>query len=300
MFSRPMRVWVGAVVVALVSGVTCVSGGVASASRPNGAGGRYLALGDSVPFGFSPELEDPWIPDRFVGYPELIAQQTRLKTTNLSCPGQTAQAIISRTAVDDGCFDFRDAARAEGITVLHSEYSGTQLEAALEAVRSDRPPTLISIQGGGNEFRMCAFDDPNPERCLDAALPKVTQSLRQAATHLRAAGYRGRLVLVGYHLLPGLEPQMRRLNRAIKRAVRKSHVAFADAARPFERYARRHHGDICTTGLLAKNPDGSCDIHPSLAGHRLLATAVLEAAGDHHLCHDRGRHRGRHDHCRAS
>ena len=59
-------------------------------------GGRYIALGDSVAFGYSPLLEDPWIPERFVGYPELIAQQSHLTTTNLACPGQTAQALVSR------------------------------------------------------------------------------------------------------------------------------------------------------------------------------------------------------------
>jgi lysophospholipase L1-like esterase len=265
------------------------SGGAAGASRADVVEGRYLALGDSLAFGYSPLLEDPWIPERFVGYPEIIEQQTGLATTNLACPGQTAQALISRSAIDDGCFDFRDWARDAGIAVLHTDYLGTQLDAALEAVRSDTPPSLISIQGGGNEFRICAFDDPDTEQCLRDVLPSVTASLRQAATQLRAAGYRGRVVLVGYQLLPGFEPQLRRLNRAIKIAARRPHVVFADVARPFDRYARRHHGDICTTGLLIVLPDGSCDIHPTPTGQRLFADAVLEAghpAGLRHAAHE--------------
>jgi lysophospholipase L1-like esterase len=278
MFSRPMRVWAGAVVIALVTVIACVSGSAASASRADVVGGGYLALGDSIAFGYSPLLEDPWIPERFVGYPEIIQQQSGLTTTNLACPGQTAQALISRTAVDNGCFDFREFAHDAGLVVLHADYSGTQLEAALEAVQSDTPPSLISIQGGGNEFSMCMFESPDPEQCLDEALPQVTESLRQAATQLRAAGYRGRVVLVGYHLLPGLEPQMRGLNRAIKDAARQPHVAFADIAHPFDRYARQHHGDLCTTGLLIALPDGSCDLHPTRTGQELMADAVLKAA----------------------
>jgi lysophospholipase L1-like esterase len=278
MTKRTTRVWAGAIVIVLMAVVSCMTGGVANAGRADVVAPRYLALGDSLSFGYSPLLEDPWIPEQFVGYPEIIEQNTGLTTTNLSCPGQTAQALISLDAFDNGCFEFRDAARDAGIAVLHADYDGTQLEAALEAVQSGTPPTLITVQAGGNEFGVCAFEDPDPDQCLADALPKVTESLREVATQLRAAGYRGTLVLVGYHLLPGFEPQMRQLNRAIRHAARESHVAFADTARPFARYAQRHHGDICTTGLLIALPDGTCDIHPTAIGQRIFARAVLAAA----------------------
>lgn len=60
----------------------------------------YIALGDSVAFGFSPLLADPWIPEQFVGYPEIIGRRTGWPVTNLACPGQTAQALVSLTAID--------------------------------------------------------------------------------------------------------------------------------------------------------------------------------------------------------
>jgi hypothetical protein len=44
------------------------------------------------------------------------------------------------------------------------------------------------------------------------------------------------------------------------------------------RYARQHHGDLCTTGLLIVLPDGSCDLHPTRIGHGLIANAVVAAA----------------------
>ena len=74
-FGRRSRAWAGAAAVGLaVIGV--VSGGVGQASRAGALQGRYVALGDSITCGYSPLLEDPWIPERFVGYPEVIAQQT--------------------------------------------------------------------------------------------------------------------------------------------------------------------------------------------------------------------------------
>jgi lysophospholipase L1-like esterase len=230
-----------------------------------------------VPFGYSPLLEDPWVPARFVGYPELIGRRTALTTTNLACPGQTAQAVISRTAVDNGCFDARRAARDAGFELLHTDYRGTQLKAALDAVHSSRPPSLITIQAGGNELSLC-LGGRAPGRCLDDALPKVTESLRQAAVRLSAGHAPVRVILVGYHLVPGLEAQISRLNRAIERAAREAHVSFVDTAGPFDRYARRHHGDLCTTGLLIVLPDGSCDLHPTRTGQGLIASAVLAAA----------------------
>jgi hypothetical protein len=270
-----------ALIAAVAGGMLAVAGGVsvavAGASEGGALDGRYVALGDSVPFGYSPLLEDPWIPARFVGYPELLQRRTALTTTNLACPGQTAQAVVSRTAVDNGCFDARRAARDAGFELLHTTYSGTQLKAALEAVQSSKPPSLITIQAGGNEVVLC-LSGRTPGRCLDDALPKVTESLRQAATRLGGGHLRVRVLLVGYYLVPGLEAQLGRLNRAIERAAREAHVSFVDTAQPFDRYARQHHGDLCTTGLLIVLPDGSCDLHPTRIGHGLIANAVVAAA----------------------
>jgi lysophospholipase L1-like esterase len=283
-----LRVRIAAVLVGLAMVIGFVSPSVAGASHRDDRPGGYLALGDSVTFGYSPLLEDPWIPERFVGYPELIEQRTGMPATNLGCPGQTAQALVSRAALDNGCFDFRDFAREEGITVLHADYDGTQLEAALAAVRSSTPPSLISIQGGGNDMTICGEAD-DPESCLDATVPKVTASLGEVVSQLRAAGYRGRIVLVGYHLVPGLEDPLRRINRAVEQAARHGDAAFAEVAGPLERYARRNGGDLCRAGLLVALPDGSCDLHPTLVGQGIVADAVLDAAyGHHRRYHDHG------------
>jgi len=38
-------------------------------------------------------------------------------------------------------------------------------------------------------------------------------------------------------------------------------------------------GSPCAAGLLIKLPDGTCNIHPSPAGHLLLAQAIEEVVG---------------------
>ena len=38
-------------------------------------------------------------------------------------------------------------------------------------------------------------------------------------------------------------------------------------------------GSPCAAGLLIKLPDGTCNIHPSPAGHLLLAQAIENAVG---------------------
>jgi len=286
--TKNMRVRIGAVLLGLATVVGFASASAAGASHRDDEPGTYPALGDSVTFGYSPLLEDPWIPERFVGYPELIEQRTGMPTTNLGCPGQTAQAIASRDAVDNGCFDAREGFREAGLPFLHADYDGTQLDTALAAVRSSSPPSLISIQGGGNDMTICGEED-DPEACLDATVPKVTASLREVISQLRSAGYQGRIVLVGYHLVPGFEDPLRRINRAAERAARHHGASFADVARPFDRYAQQHGGDLCSTGLLVALPDGSCDLHPTVVGQGIIADTVLDSAYGHH--HEHHNHR---------
>ena len=68
----------------------------------NGRGKDYLALGDSVAFGYNP-LVDPSNPDNFVGYPSTVAQLADENVTNASCLGETSGSFISPTGTDNGC-----------------------------------------------------------------------------------------------------------------------------------------------------------------------------------------------------
>src|SRR5215467_1538052 len=63
---------------------------------------QYLALGDSIAFGFSPLL-DPTNADNFIGYPTPVAAALKKTLTNASCPGETSSHFISLTGSDNHC-----------------------------------------------------------------------------------------------------------------------------------------------------------------------------------------------------
>jgi hypothetical protein len=107
-----MRRFSGFRLVAVGSALACVlalvpvvpaSAHSASDSHPNN---NYLALGDSVPFGYNPLLVTHGVnPSVFVGYPQLAANlfTPNLNVFNASCPGETSGSMIDMTAPDNGC-----------------------------------------------------------------------------------------------------------------------------------------------------------------------------------------------------
>src|SRR5260370_17978467 len=101
----------------------------------------YLALGDSVAFGYSP-LVDPSDPHNFSGYPTSAARALKENLTNASCPGETSGHFIDLTGSDNGCGAFR------AHFPLHVAYSGTQLEFADSFLQSHPNTQLVSINIG--------------------------------------------------------------------------------------------------------------------------------------------------------
>ena len=66
--------------------------------------GGYLALGDSVAFGFDPLVRDFSEAENFIGYPEALAALLDVEVANASCPGEASGGFISLTSpLDTGC-----------------------------------------------------------------------------------------------------------------------------------------------------------------------------------------------------
>src|SRR6516225_10453987 len=87
------------------------------------ANGTYLALGDSVAFGYVPPQAVPAPNYRsahsFVGYPEDVAQALRLGVWNASCPGETTGSMLVAGAPSNGCRNSPDRDNYRDLYPLH-------------------------------------------------------------------------------------------------------------------------------------------------------------------------------------
>lgn len=255
-------------------------------SAPVRAGSGYLALGDSITFGYREAANKP-TPDytaanNFAGYPEDIAAELSLTTTNAACPGETSASLIDASAPNNGC---ENAEGTSGIGYrdvfpLHVAYQGSQLHFAEHYLRRHHDTRLVSLMIGANDAFLC--QDTTADHCV-SELPSVLQQIsRNVATILkrirRVGHYHGQIVIVNYYSLNYSQPlanaQSQALNQAVHSAAAPYRVEFADGFGAFQQAAAQANGDTCAAGLLTTLTTGGCGVHPSVAGQQLLAGAV--------------------------
>jgi lysophospholipase L1-like esterase len=244
--------------------------------------GTYLALGDSVPFGFIGNAESLYPdPDNFVGYPELVADDLQLRVLNASCPGETTDSFIDAEAQSNGCenslgspIGYRDR------YPLHVDYEGSQLDYALETLQEVPDVRLVTVQLGVNDAVVCLRTGQcNTPAQLRELAERVQANLNLILGTLRDEGnYQGRIAVVTYYALDYNDPPSVALIRAGNEAITTAAVAngavVADGFEAFRSRALQAGGSSIAAGLVHPN-----DVHPTAEGHRLLATAVEQAVG---------------------
>src|SRR5271163_736590 len=163
---------------------------IGSAQQP------YLALGDSLPFGYNPLVQPPNL-SKFVGYPEFVANDLHLNLANASCIGETSTSIITGLAKDDlgvyipseGCENYR------ALYPLFVSYTGPQLDFAISDLRAHPNTALVTINIGGNDLAvlefMCNFDTTCEISGLPGVLVTYAGNLTEIFSRIRGqAGYR--------------------------------------------------------------------------------------------------------------
>jgi lysophospholipase L1-like esterase len=247
-------------------------------------GGKLLALGDSIAFGYNPYAD--FTKDKnFVGYPELLGADVS-SVKNASCPGETSGSFISATAPDNGCRTYRAA------YPLHVDYDGsqTQLDYALGRIAGDNGPddvpTLVTLNVSGNDIfllqKSCATAS-DPAACFSSGAPALIGSIAHNVGtilgSIRAAGYTGRLVYQTLYSATNDQSALgfvSILNSNVANVARQFGAQIADGFGAFYAASGANH-DPCAAGLLIPNPQGGCDVHPSAAGANLLANSVRNA-----------------------
>jgi lysophospholipase L1-like esterase len=270
-----------------------LAGNAAGAAQPAGAAsGKYLALGDSVAFGYQPPGMVPPPnyndPGSFVGYPEVLAQQLHVHVANAGCPGETTGSMLSVTAQSNGCENHVGGPGGYRTAFpLHVKYQNAQVDYALKYLARHAKTNLITIDIGANDVFVC--QEITADHCtspteLAAVAAQITTNLGTLFATLRDAGhYQGALVALSYYSLSYSDPAQvagtEFLNAAIAAAALPYGGIMADGFGAFQNASAAFGGDPCAAGLLIKLPDGSCDVHPTLAGHELLAGAIAAAIG---------------------
>lgn len=253
-----------------------------SKASSSSVGGTYLALGDSVPFGYrggeaSAAYQEV---DDFTGYPELVADELGLDVLNAACPGETTASLLDATAQSNGCENSRTS--PEGFRdayPLHVDYASaeqSQLDYAVQTLRARKDVELVTLQVGANDAFICQAT--TADRCsaeLGGVVDTVGTNVATVLGVLRTdAGYDGRIVVVTYYSLDYADETtttgIQLLNSALISAANSADAEVANAFEPFA--ARASGGSSIAAGLVL--PD---DVHPSDEGQQLLADAVMSA-----------------------
>jgi lysophospholipase L1-like esterase len=261
-------------VAVLVVGLIAVAGVVATAVSTIGSSksstiGGYLALGDSITFGYReantfppPNYADP---ASFVGFPEDVGSALGLQVTNAACAGETSSELLHAAVSTIAC-------------PLHVSYTGTQMQFATNYLRSHPNTKLVSLMIGVNDILSCqSYTVDNCASQLPSVLQQLSENVGTILSDIRAI-YSGTIVAVSYYPIEYQgKDEVTAVNQAVRAPESRYHVTDVDGWGAFEAAAAGVGGRVCAAGLLTQLLSGGCGIHPSVAGQAVLALAVEEA-----------------------
>lgn len=271
--------------IAVLVGVVAPGGAGAVASEDQG-NGTYLALGDSVVFGYIAGDGFAYTrPNNFIGYPDYVGRALNLDPVNASCPGEASGGFqfAAPAGNDNGCRPFK------AHFPLHVSYAGaaTQMAFATQYLKTHSDTKLVTLGLGANDAfilqGVCGAD----LGCLEAGLKVMGGNIDAILGGIRATGYRGVLEVVNYYSLDYGDPsqvQGAQLLNFFETASAAAHGAvIADAYTAMQTAATAAGGHTCEAGLLNIATGlpvpafPNCDVHPSQAGQQTLARAVEDA-----------------------
>jgi len=243
----------------------------------------YLALGDSIAYGFQPNKPKGAPSAAFdSGYVDLFAARLhklspKIQVVNYGCPGES-----TRTFAAGGCEGRGD------VKALHDSFKGAQLDAALAFLRAHSgevsPVTLTLF---GNDWFPMVFDRCKGKlACIRKLAPGEIAAFESRLTsilnRLRAAAPAAEIIVTGaWNIDPGsveqLRPVYRSLDSAIARAAERSRSRFADTLPVFNPTGspQAQRARLCALSFVCSKGDP----HPTDAGYRAIADTAMAASG---------------------
>jgi lysophospholipase L1-like esterase len=235
----------------------------------------YLALGDSMAYGFQPTKAKPGArPSDFdTGYVDVFAASLRklspkIQVVNYGCPGETAV-----TFTRGGCQGLADGVK------LHNAFRRSQLKAAAAFLRAHPgkvSPITVTLWGA-DLFPLSARGKRAPSAIASFA-PRFNSILRQ----LRAAAPAAEIIVSGaWNPEADRLAQVEPLYRSVDAAIR--HAATASRARVANTFAAFNAGTVSAQKArlcaLTFYCSAKGDPHPTDAGYRAMADAFMTASG---------------------
>jgi lysophospholipase L1-like esterase len=274
-----MRVRLFALLSALALFVLAAAPASASASKFDPPKSFYLALGDSLAFGyqqakFNANLPFGEPPTAFnTGYVDdfstmLQAINPAIKTVNLGCPGET-----TATFMNGGC---PYTASLPLCCQLHDSYAGDQLDAALGFLgKHPGQVSPITIDLGANDLNVCKFD----LSCIQTQIAVVATNMHTILTALRGAAPSAEIIVMEYYnpfafINTSTNVAAEQLNAVIANDAVEVGGRVADAFTPFN-VALPQPQTLCTLTLFCTQGD----IHASDQGYMVIANQFFSASG---------------------
>jgi lysophospholipase L1-like esterase len=152
---------------------------------------------------------------------------------------------------------------------------------------------LVTISLGGNDLLHLQYACGGPANpafvsCVQGALLNPAGPLFEYAKNLtiiltrirEEARYSGKIVLIQYFATstdPLVKQAIGALNQVMAEVGAQFGAKIANGYNAFQAASLPFGGDPCQAGLLARLSSTTCDVHPSLAGQSVLASAVWAA-----------------------
>ena len=268
-------------VVSIVLGFVLGWLGVVPPAGAAAAPSYYLSLGDSLAFGYQPDLVaagDLNAADYRSYAEDYAAMRPNLTLINFGCPGETTHTMLAGGCPWPG--------------TLHDSYggAGSQAAAALAFLSAHQGEvSLISIDIGSNDL-LSLVDGcqgaANPQQCILNGLPSSLAALATnyatLLTELVAAAPGAHLVLFNYYNplaldLPGSDELTGLASNLVDQLATAFHATVADAFETMNHVAGSpsERAFLCTRTWECTSFH---NIHPTDLGYRALAIALLAAA----------------------
>jgi lysophospholipase L1-like esterase len=239
----------------------------------------YLALGDSISYGYQQRIVNDWaaqtgtLPPATAFDPNAVSLfatllrslNPHLQTANYACPGATTSTIIS----SPGC--------ATSPLALHDSYTTPQLTAAVQYVQG-RGTGIITVDAGANDLLalLASCGGFTQLACLQAQAPGVINAIgvnmAQTLLTLRQASPTSTIIVLQLYdpfavQTSAAEPIILALNQALAAAAAAAGAQLANAYVPFNTWQPQPQV-LCALSNICGPLE---DIHPTYAGYAVIA-----------------------------